>query len=132
MDATTRILAQMRGIHLDEFPEADHMATPSEAIREWKWTVGADRPEDCWLLSDRDTWERNPHYVGPPVPHPEDGPDWASYHCQCGEVLYSSFPFRVLFCLICGRAIPRDGLTSGLVGDSRGIENQGNDKNCPF
>ncbi len=31
------------------------------------------RRRNCqWLLSDYDTWERNPHYSGPPQQHPED------------------------------------------------------------
>jgi hypothetical protein len=29
-------------------------------------------PDDAWILSDRDVWYAICHYVGPPVPHPED------------------------------------------------------------
>ena len=43
-----------------------------EAVREWVWTVGQDRAEQQWVLSDYDTWERNPHYRGPDQGHPED------------------------------------------------------------
>lgn len=28
--------------------------------------------QSAWLLSDRDVWYKNPFYVGPPQPHPED------------------------------------------------------------
>lgn len=51
--------------------EEDHRATPTEAVQEWAYNYGADRPERPWILSDWDTWERNPHYCGPAVPHPE-------------------------------------------------------------
>lgn len=43
-----------------------------QAIREWAWNVGAEYPNEAWLLSDLDTWERNPFYRGPAQPHPED------------------------------------------------------------
>lgn len=49
------------------------LATEADAIREWAWNVGY---EDCykdsqWILSNYDTWERNPHYTGPAQTHPE-------------------------------------------------------------
>ena len=47
------------------------MSFMQDAVREWAWIVGADRPDDQWLLSDYDTWERNPHYSGPDQGHPE-------------------------------------------------------------
>lgn len=50
----------------------DRLATMGEAHREWAFNVGGDRRESCWILSDRDVWVRNPHYVGPAEPHPED------------------------------------------------------------
>jgi hypothetical protein len=53
-------------------PEEDNLATPTEACREYARIVGADRPEDAWILTDFDTWERNPFYCGPAVSHPED------------------------------------------------------------
>lgn len=49
----------------------DRAPTISEAVREWVWVVGAERLDQQWLLSDYDTWERNPHYTGPYQPHPE-------------------------------------------------------------
>lgn len=48
------------------------LATIAEADAEWARNVGADRPEQAWILSDRDVWYRNPAYSGPPEPHPED------------------------------------------------------------
>jgi len=42
------------------------------ACREFAFNAGADRPNEEWLLTDRDTWERNPHFEGKPSPHPED------------------------------------------------------------
>jgi len=53
------------------------MSFMQEAVREWSWNVGSDRPTEQWLLSDYDTWERNPHYVGPDQGHPEDYYDYA-------------------------------------------------------
>ena len=47
------------------------MSFIQDAIREWAWSYGAEHPGQAWLLSDRDSWERNPHYTGPDVPHPE-------------------------------------------------------------
>jgi len=51
--------------------EFEPLATPSEACREFARNYGATRPELAWVLTDFDTWERNPFYSGPPVPHPE-------------------------------------------------------------
>ena len=48
------------------------MATPAQAVDEWRFNVGADNADHAWLLHDRDVWVRNPYYVGPPQPHPED------------------------------------------------------------
>ena len=48
-----------------------HLATPSEAAREYAWNVGADNPHRAWILTDYDSWEKNPFYHGEPVPHPE-------------------------------------------------------------
>ena len=52
--------------------EYDHMATETEAEREWVDNVAHDRADQPWLLSDRDVWYANPAYRGPAVPHPED------------------------------------------------------------
>ena len=52
--------------------EHDELATPADACREYAANVGADHPDRAWILTDFDTWERNPFYHGPAVPHPED------------------------------------------------------------
>ena len=55
-------------------PHPDDMtqlATRSEAVREWAWNYGAPS-HVAWLLHDWDVWVKNPHYIGPAVPHPED------------------------------------------------------------
>lgn len=48
------------------------LATLAEADREYARNVGQQRPEQAWILSDRDVWYANPFYSGPPQPHPED------------------------------------------------------------
>ena len=47
----------------------------ADGIREWVWWAGQDCPNAEWMLSDYDTWEKNPHYTGKPGRHPED-PYW--------------------------------------------------------
>jgi hypothetical protein len=51
------------------------LATIAEADAEWARNVGIERPEQAWILSDRDVWYRNPAYSGPPVRHPDDWHD---------------------------------------------------------
>lgn len=54
----------------------DRMATPAQADQEWVRNVGMDRPDEEWILSDRDVWYRNPFYTGVIHPgHPEDDRD---------------------------------------------------------
>lgn len=47
------------------------LATKSDAVREYAIAVGRDRPLSQWILSDYDTWEPNPFYIGPNTGHPE-------------------------------------------------------------
>lgn len=42
-----------------------------EALKEYAWVYGEERPEQAWICTPFDTWERNPHYVGEPQQHPE-------------------------------------------------------------
>ena len=49
-----------------------YLATESQADYEYIRNVGQDRPQQAWILSDRDVWYENPFYCGPKVPHPED------------------------------------------------------------
>lgn len=41
-------------------------------VREWARNVGREFPDREWLLTEYDSWERNPFYRGEPGPHPED------------------------------------------------------------
>jgi hypothetical protein len=50
----------------------DEMATQGDAYREMVGNIGSDNPDQCWILTPFDTWERNPAYTGPDQPHPED------------------------------------------------------------
>ena len=60
----------------DYYEERDsHVASPAEAIDEFAWNAGQEVPDQAWLSHDWDVWVKNPHYVGPPVPHPESD-DW--------------------------------------------------------
>lgn len=54
----------------------NELATKTDACREYARNVGYEDQERAWILTDYDTWERNPFYCGPPVRHPED---------DCGE-----------------------------------------------
>ena len=60
----------------------------AEGVRAFVQTVGQERPDRAWLLSDYDTWERNPYYRGPKClgsVHPEDDFDEAFWemHKDC-------------------------------------------------
>jgi hypothetical protein len=46
-------------------------SSTQEMIREQVRYDGQFCPDTAWILSDFDTWERNPHYKGPEVPQPE-------------------------------------------------------------
>jgi hypothetical protein len=58
------------------FDPDDRPATQGEAYNEMVQNLGLDSPDQEWILSPYDVWERNPAYTGPRGPHPEDlGPD---------------------------------------------------------
>ena len=46
-------------------------ATYGEAFAEYARNAGAEDPERAWIITPWDVWMANPHYSGPPVPHPE-------------------------------------------------------------
>lgn len=56
----------------DERFHDQYRATVQDGIRQWVRAYGEEHPDREWLLSDRDTWERNPYYTGEAGPHPED------------------------------------------------------------
>ncbi len=59
-------------------------ATPTDARREYAYNAGAEHYRRQWILTDWDTWERNPHYTGPDQGHPEYDDDMdATYHRTC-------------------------------------------------
>ena len=49
-------------------------ATTDHAITEWARKCGSDphRIGRQWLLTDYDTFVRNPHYTGSALPHPDE------------------------------------------------------------
>jgi hypothetical protein len=49
------------------------LATMKDAVQEYALWVGRDKPYTQWILSDYDSWEKNPHYIGPDQGHPEVG-----------------------------------------------------------
>ena len=63
----------------------ERQATPDDARREYAHNVGQMQPERAWVLTDWDTWERNPYYQGPPAPHPEDDADDAAHQARGDE-----------------------------------------------
>lgn len=52
------------------------MSYYDDAIRDWAAFEGAFHTDTQWLLSNMDSWVRNPHYHGPEQPHPE---------CDCDD-----------------------------------------------
>jgi len=54
------------------FNNEDQLATMSDAAREFASNVGSEDTTRAWILSPFDSWERNPYYQGPDVPHPEE------------------------------------------------------------
>jgi hypothetical protein len=49
--------------------------SPAEVDRDDAWLAGSTRPDQDWILSDRDVWYANPYYnvakFGPRGEHPE-------------------------------------------------------------
>lgn len=56
----------------ERFSVTGLVGTSPPHVKEWARNVGATRPDQEWLLTDYDSWERNPFYSGPPGRHPED------------------------------------------------------------
>jgi hypothetical protein len=59
-----------------------------------------DRPEQPWILSDRDVWYANPFYQGPKARHPEDDQEWdddrdieAGQFREAYEAAHPAYPF---------------------------------------
>lgn len=67
--------------------DTDQLATPAEACREYARNVGAERPDRPWILTDYDTWQPNPHFVGPlclKLVDPESrDEEFSDLHAEC-------------------------------------------------
>lgn len=50
-----------------------------EATLGASWQTEEWNNQHPWLLTSHDIWVSNPHYFGPPCPHPEDNPDEESW-----------------------------------------------------
>lgn len=60
-------------MNIQEQEERDFEVTScAEWDREDARERGYHRQDQCWVLSDRDVWYRNPYYRGPVQPHPEE------------------------------------------------------------
>jgi hypothetical protein len=51
------------------------MSHEQDAVAEFTRNVGREQPDREWILSQYDTWERNPFYSGPPGRHPNEDED---------------------------------------------------------
>ena|ERR1035437_4944579 len=66
------------------------LANESDSVREYAYNYGMDHPDQYWVLSPFDSWERNPHYNGPTQLHPEAyDPEVCGPQCKwCHGPLY--------------------------------------------
>jgi len=56
----------------DEYDDRDfYYSSDDDWDRANAFEMGADRPNQAWILTDRDVWHPNPFYKGPEMPHPE-------------------------------------------------------------
>lgn len=58
-------------MYFEQFDEYNELANASDAMREFAFNIGDQVPNRQWILTDYDVWVINPHYNGPPQPHPE-------------------------------------------------------------
>jgi hypothetical protein len=65
------------------YDDDDRAPTHNELLRWEADARGEERPEDEWVLTNYDVWMKNPHYKGPPGPHPEDPEPSCEGH-RCG------------------------------------------------
>jgi hypothetical protein len=57
---------------LAEHERDSQVSSTMECSQEDARLAGRTRSNQAWILSDFDVWHRNPYYVGPAQPHPED------------------------------------------------------------
>lgn len=81
----------------------DRCATPYEACKEYAANVGRECPERPWILTNYDTWEKNPCYRGPACladTNPDEPDfDFLDLHADCAahrkcyvSILFTSPP----------------------------------------
>ena len=70
--------------------EEDRPATMQEAAQEYAANVGADHPDQEWICTQYDSWERNPFYQGLPGRHPEEDDELEAHACMDNAVPYES------------------------------------------
>jgi hypothetical protein len=80
------------------------LATKTEACREYAYAVGSEHPTRQWILTDYDTWEPNPFYVGPDGGHPEypdeDGPMFSVFMTFKEASEYAKGAAQLLACRV--------------------------------
>ena len=59
-------------MNVRDYFEQDIPSTAAEIDQNDAWLIGSRNVDKAWILSDRDVWYRNPYYVGPAVPHPDE------------------------------------------------------------
>jgi hypothetical protein len=47
------------------------LATMTDAVNEFVLWYGSNHKDQCWILSQYDTWHKNPFFIGIQTPHPE-------------------------------------------------------------
>ena len=80
IDAEREYQAAMAQEHMSE---GEYM---NAALRQYAGAYGAEDADRAWISTPFDTWERNPHYVGLAMPHPEedvyDLDEWRAFQCR--------------------------------------------------
>lgn len=60
-------------IHPDDEEDPFHGTVQQEAHKEMIQIFGSEKPNQEWILTDYDVWERNPYFTGVRTNrHPED------------------------------------------------------------
>lgn len=67
------------------------MSYLEDAAKEYADQHGALSPDRAWINTPLDSWEPNPHYKGPPVPHPESDPEEENISMEWDEDLLREF-----------------------------------------
>ncbi|CAM3843394.1 hypothetical protein VRRI112168_02865 [Vreelandella rituensis] len=55
-----------------DLPQDGVPSSETELMRDQAAYIGEQRRDRAWISTSWDIWEPNPHYQGPPQPHPED------------------------------------------------------------